>query len=64
MQATLSGTSQAAAHITGLAAYFNGLGRRYGLCGFMKSIATNGIVRNMPPDTVNKIAFNDNPAGK
>ncbi|CAH0058214.1 unnamed protein product [Clonostachys solani] len=61
-----SGTSQASPHVAGLAAYLAALEGNPGadaLCNRIKELATDGILSNIPDDTVNKLAFNGNPSG-
>ncbi|KAI0021667.1 proteinase T-like protein [Xylariomycetidae sp. FL0641] len=63
---TISGTSMASPHITGLGAYLLALeGRRdpQALCSYIASIATPNVLSNIPSGTVNLLAFNDNPSG-
>ncbi|KAK2603593.1 hypothetical protein QQS21_004174 [Conoideocrella luteorostrata] len=57
----LSGTSMAAPHITGLAAYLAASrGQRAGpwLCQLMQQISTPGVITDQVPNTVNLVAFN------
>ncbi|OAA35112.1 Peptidase S8, subtilisin-related protein [Beauveria brongniartii RCEF 3172] len=63
---TLSGTSMAAAHITGLGAYIAGLEGLPGseaLCKRIQQLATSGVLTGVPVGTVNLLAFNGNPSG-
>ncbi|CAJ2500854.1 Uu.00g037070.m01.CDS01 [Anthostomella pinea] len=63
---TISGTSMASPHITGLGAYLLALeGERapQALCSYIASIATSGTLTSIPSGTVNLLAFNDNPSG-
>jgi subtilisin family serine protease len=63
---TISGTSMASPHITGLGAYLLALEGQKApqeLCSYIASIATSGALSNIPSRTVNKLAFNDNPSG-
>ncbi|KAK4204970.1 putative protease [Triangularia verruculosa] len=59
---TLSGTSFAAAHITGLAAYLFGLPNASqtagNMCAYMQSIATANVLTGVPAGTVNLLAYN------
>lgn len=64
--ATLSGSSMAAAHVTGLAAYLIALeGPRGGeaLCERIKEISNQGILTGVPSGTANRLVFNGNPTG-
>ncbi|KLU87155.1 cuticle-degrading protease [Magnaporthiopsis poae ATCC 64411] len=61
---TISGTSMATPHITGLGAYLLGLlGSRSpaALCSYIASTAQSGIISGIPSGTVNLLAFNGNP---
>ncbi|KAM3548604.1 hypothetical protein ARSEF4850_009320 [Beauveria asiatica] len=63
---TLSGTSMAAAHITGLGAYIAGLEGFPGseaLCKRIQQLATSDVLTGIPVGTVNLLAFNGNPSG-
>ncbi|KAK3903312.1 peptidase S8/S53 domain-containing protein [Staphylotrichum tortipilum] len=64
---TISGTSMATPHITGLGAYLLALlGPKTPaqLCEYIRTIATNGAIAGFPSNTVNKLAFNGgNPSG-
>ncbi|AEO64762.1 723d53f3-797b-4834-a073-0cbefc9ad28a [Thermothielavioides terrestris] len=58
---TISGTSMATPHITGLGAYLLGLlGRTTPaqLCQHIKDIATLGTITDLPDGTINAIAYN------
>ncbi|KAK4451325.1 peptidase S8/S53 domain-containing protein [Podospora aff. communis PSN243] len=59
--ATLSGTSMAAAHVSGLAAYFLGLKPNMSpveLGEYIQSIATRDVIAGLPADTKNLLAYN------
>ncbi|KAK3935498.1 cuticle-degrading protease [Diplogelasinospora grovesii] len=63
---TISGTSMATPHITGLGAYLlTLLGKKTPaqLCAYIKSSATAGTLSQVPSGTANAIAFNGNPSG-
>jgi subtilisin family serine protease len=63
---TISGTSMATPHITGLGAYLLtllGAKTPQALCTYMQSIATSGSITSVPSGTVNLVAFNGNPSG-
>jgi len=58
---TISGTSMASPHITGLGAYLLGLlGPKTpaALCEYIKETATKSALTDIPNDTVNALAFN------
>ncbi|KAM3429243.1 hypothetical protein NHJ13734_008245 [Beauveria thailandica] len=56
----MSGTSMAAPHIAGLAAYFMGQGKKaQGLCEHIQSIATKGAIRGIRRTSKNLLAQND-----
>lgn len=56
---TMSGTSMATPHITGLGAYFLGLGRSAdGLCDYLQSIALEGRISGVHSGTKNLLAQN------
>ncbi|KAK0672596.1 putative protease [Cercophora samala] len=59
---TLSGTSFAAAHITGLGSYLFGLPNASqnggNMCAYIQSIATVGVLSGVPAGTVNLLAYN------
>lgn len=60
-QTTISGTTMAMAHVAGLGAYLLGLPSALtgsGLCAYMQSIATTGVLTNVPPNTGNLLAYN------
>ncbi|RYO88786.1 hypothetical protein DL763_005866 [Monosporascus cannonballus] len=62
----LSGTSQAAAYLSGLGAYLLALeGPRGGaaLCERIKELSTKNVLLNVPAGTGNRLAFNGNPSG-
>ncbi|RYP56442.1 hypothetical protein DL769_009914 [Monosporascus sp. CRB-8-3] len=62
---TLSGTSMATPHITGLGAYLlTLLGKKSPteLCSYMQSIASSGVLASVPNGTKNLLAFNGNPS--
>ncbi|ATY58476.1 ase T precursor [Cordyceps militaris] len=63
--ATMSGTSMAAPHIAGLAAYIGGLEGLTGgsICNRLVQLATRGTLAGIPGGTVNLLAFNGNPSG-
>jgi hypothetical protein len=53
----------AAPHVAGLGAYFLTLeGQRtpQAMCEYLRSIATPDAITELPPDTVNLLAFNGN----
>ncbi|KAH8892585.1 subtilisin-like protein [Thozetella sp. PMI_491] len=63
---TISGTSMATPHITGLGAYLLTLfGKKtpQALCTYMQTLATSGSLTGVPSSTVNLVAFNGNPSG-
>ncbi|RDA85360.1 putative subtilisin-like protease [Ophiocordyceps camponoti-leonardi (nom. inval.)] len=63
---TISGTSMATPHITGLGAYLatlEGFSDPQALCRRIQSLATQGVLKNVPSGTVNMLAFNGNPQG-
>ncbi|KAJ9165267.1 Subtilisin-like protein [Coniochaeta hoffmannii] len=63
---TISGTSMATPHITGLGAYLlTLLGKKTptALCQYIVDTAQSGILSGIPSGTVNKLAFNGNPSG-
>ncbi|KAK3311946.1 subtilisin-like serine protease precursor [Apodospora peruviana] len=59
---TLSGTSMAAAHITGLGAYLHtlrgSLTTAAQMCPFIRSIATQNVLTGVPTGTSNLLAYN------
>ncbi|AEO63696.1 757f3bf4-079b-4659-8909-cf4dae84328f [Thermothielavioides terrestris] len=63
---TISGTSMATPHITGLGAYLLALlGPKSpeDLCAYIRSTGTSGKLSGIPSGTVNVVAFNGNPSG-
>ncbi|KAK1765483.1 subtilisin-like protein [Phialemonium atrogriseum] len=63
---TISGTSMATPHITGLGAYLLALlGKKTPaeLCSYIASTAISGTLTGIPSGTVNLLAFNGNPSG-
>ena len=63
-QNTISGTSMATPHITGLGAYLLALlGSKTpaDLCQYIQNTATLGTITDDPAGTINAIAFNGNP---
>lgn len=65
-QKTISGTSMATPHITGLGAYLlTLLGKKtpQELCSFIQSTAISGAITDIPSGTNNLLAFNGNPSG-
>jgi subtilisin family serine protease len=63
---TISGTSMATPHITGLGAYLLALeGTRTpaALCTRMQTLSTKGVITGLPSGTINDLAFNGNPTG-
>ncbi|KAL2016436.1 hypothetical protein VTK56DRAFT_3523 [Thermocarpiscus australiensis] len=63
---TISGTSMATPHITGLGAYLLGLRGRMtaeALCTLIKNTAQSGVISGLPSGTSNLLAFNGNPSG-
>ncbi|KAI0850406.1 subtilisin-like protein [Daldinia vernicosa] len=62
---TISGTSMATPHITGLGAYLLALeGKKtpQELCSYIASTASSGILSSIPSGTVNKLAYNGAPS--
>ncbi|KAK4182942.1 peptidase S8/S53 domain-containing protein [Podospora australis] len=58
---TLTSATFGAAHVAGLGAYLLGLPSALtgsGLCSYMQSIATVGVLTGVPPNTVNLLAYN------
>ncbi|KAK3375616.1 peptidase S8/S53 domain-containing protein [Lasiosphaeria ovina] len=58
---TISGTSMATPHITGLGAYLLGLlGKKapQALCQYLKDTATANVITDVPTGTINALAFN------
>lgn len=63
---TISGTSMASPHITGLGAYLlstEGFRAPQTLCSYIASIGTANVISGIPSGTPNKLAFNNNPSG-
>ncbi|KAI1199055.1 proteinase T-like protein [Nemania serpens] len=63
---TISGTSMASPHITGLGAYLlstEGYRAPQSLCSYIASIGTANAISGIPSGTANKLAFNNNPSG-
>lgn len=59
---TLSGTSMAAAHVAGLAAYFlaiEGARGAVALCERLREVATKNALSGIPPGTSNLLAYNN-----
>ncbi|KAI1267272.1 subtilisin-like protease PR1K [Xylariaceae sp. FL1019] len=60
---TTSGTSQACPHVAGLAAYFLGLdhpaAKPSEMCGYLKSVALENLIHDVPAGTSNLFAHND-----
>lgn len=57
---SMSGTSMAAPHVAGLAAYFMGRGKSAsGLCEYLQEIAIEGAISKLQPNTKNLLAQND-----
>ena len=60
-QETISGTSMASPHITGLGAYLLGLNGPKSptdLCDFIRTSGTQGVITDVPSGTVNSLAYN------
>jgi len=65
LQNTISGTSMAAPHIAGLAAYLltlNGPQTPAELCEYIRDTASPDVLTDIPSGTVNALAFNGNPS--
>jgi subtilisin family serine protease len=65
-QNTISGTSMATPHITGLGAYLltlRGKQSPQALCSYIQSTAQSGKLSGIPSGTVNLLAYNGNPSG-
>jgi subtilisin family serine protease len=63
---TISGTSMATPHITGLGAYllsFVGSKTPAALCAYIQSTSTKSKISSVPSSTNNYLAFNGNPSG-
>jgi subtilisin family serine protease len=63
---SISGTSMATPHITGLGAYLAGLegfNSPAALCSRIQELATKDVLTDIPDGTVNYLAFNGNPQG-
>lgn len=61
----MTGTSMAAPHIAGLAAYlasFEGI-KINKACERIQELSTKNAIRGLRSDTVNYLAFNGNPSG-
>jgi hypothetical protein len=61
----MSGTSMAAPHICGLAAYlsaFEGPKDPQSMCSRIQQLAHRGILSGIPAGTQNLLAFNGNPS--
>jgi subtilisin family serine protease len=65
-QNTISGTSMATPHVTGLGAYLLSLeGKRTpaALSSRIIALATTGKITGLPSGTSNRLVFNGNPSG-
>ncbi|UNI14533.1 Cuticle-degrading protease [Purpureocillium takamizusanense] len=63
---TISGTSMATPHVTGLGAYIaalEGITSPAAICSRLQNLATKNVISGIPSGTVNYLAFNGNPSG-
>lgn len=62
---TIDGTSMAAPHVAGLAAYYLGLGEKpSGMCEFLASKALKGAITRLPSSTKNLLINNNSQGGR